>query len=95
MQKKDEFFSKFVEFKALVEKETSQKLEALRSDNGGEYVSYTFKEFCAKEGIIRELITPHNPQNNGVAKRKNKSILGSPWVMLHDQGRQLHLWAKA
>ena len=31
------------------------KVKALRSDNGGEYVSNEFKIFCAKEGIRREL----------------------------------------
>lgn len=48
MWKKDETFSKFVEFKALVEKETDKKVKALRSENGGEYVSNDFKEFYVK-----------------------------------------------
>jgi len=30
-----------------------------------------------------------------VAKRKNKTIVGAAWEMLHDQGLPLHLWAKA
>ena len=60
-------FSEFVEFKALVEKEYGQKLKTLRSDNGGEFVSNTFKEFCAKEGIRSEPIAPHNPKQNGLA----------------------------
>jgi len=42
---------KFCEFKALVEKESGKKIKALRSDNGGEYVSQEFKDFCAVEGI--------------------------------------------
>ena len=62
MQKKDQTFYKFVEFKALVDKETGKKVEALRSDNGGEYVSNELKIFYAKESIRQELITPHNPQ---------------------------------
>lgn len=92
MWNKDEFFSKFVEFKELVEKETCQKFKALRSDNGGEIISNTFKEFCAKEGIIRELIAPHNPQQNGVDERKNISIVGVTRAMLHDQRMPLHIW---
>jgi len=39
MQKKDQTFSRFCEFKALVEKESRKKIRALQSDNGGEYVS--------------------------------------------------------
>ena len=33
MQKKDQTFAKFCEFKALVEKDTVNKVKALRSDN--------------------------------------------------------------
>ena len=51
MQKKDQTFSKFCEFKALVEKESGKQVKALRSDNGGEYISNEFKDFYRKEGI--------------------------------------------
>ena len=61
MQKKDQTFSKFCEFKALVEKELGKKIKALRSENGGEYVSQEFKEFYAAKGIKWELTAPHNP----------------------------------
>ena len=64
-QKKDQTISKFLEFKALVEKDTGNHAKALRSNNGGEYISNEFKNFCSKEGIQRELIEPHNPQKMG------------------------------
>jgi len=60
MRKRDEVFSKFVEFKGLVEK-SGRKVKALWSDNGGEFVSNAFNDFYTKEGIQRELIAPHNP----------------------------------
>ena len=47
MKKKDQTFTKFCEFKALVEKELGKKVKAIWSDNGGEYVSNEFKNFCA------------------------------------------------
>lgn len=52
MWKKYETFSKFLAFKALVEKEMGKKVKALKRDNGGEYVSNEHKMFCAKEGIL-------------------------------------------
>ena len=76
MQKKSETFSNFCEFKALVEKESGKQVKTLWSDNGGEYISNEFKYFCSKEGIRRELIVPHNPQQNGVTERKNRTIVG-------------------
>ena len=51
MQKKDQTFTKFCEFKALVERESNNKVKALRSDNDGDYLSNEFKNFCAMEGI--------------------------------------------
>eukprot|EP00253_Pinus_taeda_P028568 PITA_28568 len=60
--KKDQTFTKFCEFKALVKKESWKKIKALRSDNGGECVSQEFKDFYAVEGIKRELMATHNPQ---------------------------------
>ena len=70
-------FLKFCEFKALVEKELGKKIKALRSDNTGEYVSQEFKDFCVAKGIKRELMAPHNPQQNGLVERKNKTIIGA------------------
>ena len=61
MQKKEQTFTKFCGFKALVEKESGKKVKSLRSDNGVEYVSNEFKNFCVAEGIKRELMAPHNP----------------------------------
>jgi transposase InsO family protein len=95
MQKKDQTFSKFCEFKALVEKESGKQVKAPRRDNGGEYISNEFKYFCRKEGIRRELIVPRNPQQNGVAERKNRMIMGATRVMFHDQGLPMHLWVEA
>ena len=88
-------FSKFCECKALVEKDTGKHVKALRSNNGGEYISNEFKTFYTKEGIQRELIAPHNPEQNGVTERKNRTIVGATRAMLHDQGLLLHLWAEA
>ena len=51
MQKKDQTFSKFCEFKALVEKYSGKQVKALRSDNDGEYISNEFKYLCSKEVI--------------------------------------------
>ena len=48
MQNKSEMFSKFCEFKALVEKESGKQVKALWSNNGGEYILGEFKDFCSK-----------------------------------------------
>ena len=95
MKNKDEVFSKFKEFKALIENHTEKKIKTIRSDNGGEFTSNEFKELCKESGIKRELSTPYNPQQNGVAERKNRTIMEAARAMLHDQDLPMHLSAEA
>ena len=59
---KSEVFSKFKEYKALVENQADRKDKNLRSDSGGEFTSKEFKELCRESRINRELSTPYNPQ---------------------------------
>jgi hypothetical protein len=70
-----EVFNKIKEFKALIKNLSERKIKILRSDNGGEYTSKEFVSFCRDVGIKRELTTPYNPQQNGVAERKNRTML--------------------
>ena len=63
--------------------------------DGGEFTSNEFKELCKHLGIKRELTTPYNPQQNGVAERKNRMTMEAARAMLHDQDIPMHLWAEA
>ncbi len=94
LKSKDEVFAKFREFKALVENLSKRKIKTLRSDNGGEFTSKEFNSFCKEPGITRELTTAYNPQQNGVAERKNRSIIEVVRAMLHDQNFPMYLWAE-
>ena len=95
MKTKDEVFSQFQEFKSLVENQMGRNIKVLRSDNGGEYTSSVFNNFCANLGIKRELTVPYNPQQNGVSERKNRSIVEETKAMLHDEDLPMFLWDEA
>ena len=58
MKKKDEAFKWFCTFKALVENQTGKKIKILRTNNGTEYESNEFHDFCKEAGIKRETTTP-------------------------------------
>jgi transposase InsO family protein len=72
---------------------TGRRIKVLRSDNGGEYTSRDFRDFCIEAGI-KEYIVPYNPQQNGVAERKNRTIIEATKVMIHDQNVPMILWAE-
>ena len=83
-ERENEVFGKFKEFTALVENLSEKKIKIFRSDNGGEFTGGEFKSFCTEAGIKRELSTPYNPQQNGVAERKNRTIMEAMKAMIHD-----------
>ena len=59
----------------MIERQTDKKVKLLRTDNGGEFCSYEFNNFCRREGILRHHIIPYTPQQNGVAERMNRAII--------------------
>ena len=75
MRHKSETFVKFKEYKALVEKQLGKVIKTLRSDRGGEYLSGEFEDFLKEEGIVSQLTAPGTPQQNGVAERRNRTLL--------------------
>lgn len=46
----------------------------LRTDNGGEYTSHEFSQYCKDQGIARQFTVPNTPEQNGVAERLNRTL---------------------
>jgi transposase InsO family protein len=46
----------------MVENEIDSKIKCLRSDNGGEFNSKEFMDFCSKHGIKRKFSIARTPQ---------------------------------
>ena len=95
LKQKSEVFEAFKKFKAAVEKESGYQIKAMRSDRGGEFTSKEFLEFCEANGIRRPLTVPRSPQQNGVAERKNRTILDMARSMLKSKRLPKEFWAKA
>ena len=95
LKQKSEVFEAFKKFKAAVENESGQKIKALRSDRGGEFTSKEFQDFCATSGIRRFLTVSRSPQQNGVAERKNRTILDMTRSMLKSKHLPKEFWAEA
>jgi transposase InsO family protein len=71
---------------------TGKHIRTLRTDNGGEFKSLQF-EICKEAGIKRQLTVPYDPQQNGVAERKNRTICEAVKAMMFDQDLPNSLWA--
>ena len=67
-----ECFRKYIN---LVENQLDKRIKMLRTDRGHEYLSDEFKQLCDNKGISRQLTIPRTPQQNGVAERRNRTLL--------------------
>lgn len=68
------------------------KILKLRSDNGGEYVSHDFQNFCKDEGIIMDYRVPYTPQQNGIAERMNRTLTEKIRAMSSQSGVPKEMW---
>ena len=67
----------------------------LRTNNGIEYESNKFNEFCREAYIKRETIVSYTLEKNGVVERKKQTIMESTHPMIHDQGTPKFLLGEA
>jgi transposase InsO family protein len=70
------------DFTKEVERQYGQDILMIRSDNGTEFKNYTLNEFLSDEGIHHQYSTPYTPQQNGVAERKNRTLMDMARTML-------------
>ncbi|RDX89478.1 hypothetical protein CR513_28793, partial [Mucuna pruriens] len=92
---KDEALDVFKKFKTLVKKQVGVSIQILRIDRGGEYTSKEFVEFCNEQGIQRQLTASYTPQQNGVAGRKNQTIISMVRSVLTKREVPRSFWSKA
>lgn len=94
LQLKSETFEKFKIFKALTEKQSGKCLKVLRTDHGGEFTSSEFRTICEEQGIKRKMTASYTPEQNGVAERKNRTMVKMARSILKSKGLPDYFWAE-
>nr|GFA27845.1 integrase, catalytic region, zinc finger, CCHC-type, peptidase aspartic, catalytic [Tanacetum cinerariifolium] len=67
----------------------------IKTDNGTEFVNQTLREYYEKVGISHETSVACSPQQNGVIKRRNRTLIKVAHTMLIFVKALLFLWAEA
>ena len=104
LHNKNEALDAFKVFKAEVEKQCGKQIKIVRSDRGGEYYGrYTedgqspgpFAKFLQEHGIVAQYTMPGSPDQNGVAERRNRTLLDMVRSMLSSSKLPRSLWSEA
>nr|GEY42171.1 hypothetical protein [Tanacetum cinerariifolium] len=78
-----------------LENQLSLKVKVIRSDNGTEFKNSDLNQFYGLKGIKREFSVPKTPQQNGIAERKNRTLIEAARTMLADLLLPIPFWAEA
>ncbi|GJW42954.1 ribonuclease H-like domain-containing protein [Tanacetum coccineum] len=78
-----------------IENQSDHKVKTIKSDNGTEFKNRIMNEFYEMKGIRREFSVARTPQQNGVAERKNRTLIEAARTMLADSKLPTTFWAEA
>ncbi|GKD50300.1 ribonuclease H-like domain-containing protein [Tanacetum coccineum] len=67
----------------------------IRCDNGTEFKNKDMNQFCERKSIKREFSVARTPQQNGVAERKNRTLIEAARTMLADFKLPTTFWVEA
>ncbi|GJT64401.1 putative ribonuclease H-like domain-containing protein, partial [Tanacetum coccineum] len=95
LKSKDETSSILRNFITEIENLKDLKVKIIRCDNGGEFRNKEMDEFCTRKGIKREFSNARTPQQNGVAERRNRTLIEAARTMLADAKLPVTFWAEA
>ncbi|GJU57170.1 retrovirus-related pol polyprotein from transposon TNT 1-94 [Tanacetum coccineum] len=70
------------------------KVKVIKYDNGTEFKNRVMNQLCEMNGIKREFSVARTPQQNGVAERKNRTLIEAARTMLVDSKLPTTFWAE-
>ncbi|GJW60657.1 putative ribonuclease H-like domain-containing protein [Tanacetum coccineum] len=92
---KDETSGILKSFITGIENLVDHKVKVIRCDNGTEFKNREMNRFCEMKGILRQFSVARTPQQNGVAERRNRTLIEASRTMLADSKLSTTFWAEA
>ncbi|GKD70435.1 putative ribonuclease H-like domain-containing protein, partial [Tanacetum coccineum] len=91
---KDETSGILKSFITGIENLEDHKVKVIRCDHGTEFKNREINKFCDKKGILRQYSVARTPQQNGVAERRNRTLIEAARTMLADSKLPTTFWAE-
>jgi hypothetical protein len=95
LKNKSEDFENFKIYKEMVENEMDSRIKCLRSNNGVEFTSKKFMDYCSSHAIKRQFSIARTSQQNGVVERNIRTVQEMARTMLMDSKLTDIFWTHA
>ncbi|GJW44582.1 retrovirus-related pol polyprotein from transposon TNT 1-94 [Tanacetum coccineum] len=95
LKKKSQAAEMIMSFIRMVENQNDVKVKQIRTDNGTEFRNFELEIFCDEKGISQNFTSPYTPKQNGVAERKNRTLIEDARTMLNGSILSKNFWTEA
>ena len=104
IKEKSESLDKFKIFRTEVEKQLGKVIKVVRSDRGGVYygkhgdagqLKGPFAKYLEDSGIVAQFTMPGSPEQNGIAERRNRTLMEMVRSMISRTNLPGFLWGEA
>nr|GEV44132.1 putative ribonuclease H-like domain-containing protein [Tanacetum cinerariifolium] len=95
LRSKDETPEVLINFLRLVQRGLQAQVRIVRSDKGTKFLNQTLHAYFAAEGILPQTSISRTPEQNGVVKRRNRTLVEAARTMLSAAKVPLFFWAEA
>nr|GEZ84709.1 putative ribonuclease H-like domain-containing protein [Tanacetum cinerariifolium] len=95
LRSKDETPMFIIKFLKMIQVWLKVPVRRIRTDNGTEFVNQTLRDYYEEVGISHETSVARSPQQNGVVKRRNRTLIEAACTILIYAQAPLFLWAEA
>ncbi|KAJ9536231.1 hypothetical protein OSB04_un000597 [Centaurea solstitialis] len=82
-------------FVRKMERLNNLTVRSIRSDHGTEFKNSTLETFFDQKGISQNFSSVRTPQQNGVAERRNRTLIEAARSMLSEANLATQFWAEA
>lgn len=93
MKPKDKFLREFKAYHKMIETKFDRKIKVFRLDNGDEYTAKEFQAYLPRNGIELQTLCAYTPEQNGVAKQKNRHMLELARALLIEMNVPKSFWS--
>nr|GFB98582.1 retrovirus-related Pol polyprotein from transposon TNT 1-94 [Tanacetum cinerariifolium] len=95
LRSKDETSEVLIDFLRLVQRGFQAQVRVVRTDKGTEFLNQTLHAYFAAEGIQHQTSVARTPEQNGVIKRRNRTLVEAARTMLSVAKVPLFFWTEA
>lgn len=78
-----------------LERQTGNKVKKVKCDGGKEFINNNWESYFSEKGILLDSSNPYTPEQNGIAERKNQTLVEAARTMMCEANLKKEFWAEA